>query len=247
MSDSFVTPWTVALQALVHGISQARIVWWVPCPPPRDLPDPGIKPRSPALAGGFFTTESSGKPLSLFCFPLKKKKKTGKIKKIYHSAYFCWLLEIEWGFLQPLSCAQPQFGPWCLRWKRQQEKKAFYVLMPFPTDEKASIGWSCSLVTFVVTWFGGIGNDCIPRVPASPGCWQLPETCHLGTKLLSHWEGRLQVQIAHDGQRGVENTFTLAERSQRQVRRGRVLQIFFAFSVLYHLASLSHWVDDNLW
>ena len=30
-----------------------------------DLPDPGIEPRSPALAGWFFTTEPLGKPLSL--------------------------------------------------------------------------------------------------------------------------------------------------------------------------------------
>ena len=31
-------------------------------PSPGDLPDPGIKPTSPALAGGFFTTELPGKP-----------------------------------------------------------------------------------------------------------------------------------------------------------------------------------------
>ena len=31
-------------------------------PSPEDLPDPGIKPMSPALAGGFFTTEPSVKP-----------------------------------------------------------------------------------------------------------------------------------------------------------------------------------------
>ena len=30
---------------------------------PGDLPDPGIEPTSPALTGGFFTTESPGKPL----------------------------------------------------------------------------------------------------------------------------------------------------------------------------------------
>ena len=32
----------------------------MPCPPPGDLPDPGIEPESlmsPAFAGGFFTTE----------------------------------------------------------------------------------------------------------------------------------------------------------------------------------------------
>ena len=31
-------------------------------PPPEDLPDPGIEPMPPALAGGFFTTELQGKP-----------------------------------------------------------------------------------------------------------------------------------------------------------------------------------------
>ena len=33
----------------LHGILQARILEWVLFPPPRDLPDPGNKPRSPAL------------------------------------------------------------------------------------------------------------------------------------------------------------------------------------------------------
>ena len=38
----------------VHEISQARTL---PSPSPGDLPDPGIEPTSPALAGGFFTAE----------------------------------------------------------------------------------------------------------------------------------------------------------------------------------------------
>ena len=49
----------------VHGILQARILEWVAFFfffPPRDLPDLGIRPASPALAGGFFTTEPPGKP-----------------------------------------------------------------------------------------------------------------------------------------------------------------------------------------
>ena len=33
---------------------------------PGDLPNPGIEPQSPALAGGFFTTEPPGKPWVLF-------------------------------------------------------------------------------------------------------------------------------------------------------------------------------------
>ena len=32
-------------------------------PPPGDLPDPGIKPVSPSLAGGLFTTEPPGTKL----------------------------------------------------------------------------------------------------------------------------------------------------------------------------------------
>ena len=46
-----------------------RQEYWsgLPFPPPRDLPDAGIdpaSPMSPALAGGFFTTEPPGKPSS---------------------------------------------------------------------------------------------------------------------------------------------------------------------------------------
>ena len=33
----------------------------MPFAPPGDLPDPGIEPQSPALAGRFFTTEPPGK------------------------------------------------------------------------------------------------------------------------------------------------------------------------------------------
>ena len=35
----------------------------LPFPSPGGLPNPGIEPASPALAGGFFTTEPPGKPL----------------------------------------------------------------------------------------------------------------------------------------------------------------------------------------
>ena len=46
-----------------RGIFQARILeWGFPCPPPGDLPDPGIEPeplRSPVLASGFFTSSAT--------------------------------------------------------------------------------------------------------------------------------------------------------------------------------------------
>jgi len=56
----FVTLWTIACQALLSmGFSRQECWGGLPCPPPGDLPDPGVKPAflmSPALAGGFLTT-----------------------------------------------------------------------------------------------------------------------------------------------------------------------------------------------
>ena len=46
----------------VHGILQARILEWVAIPFSRRSSWPRIEPKSPALAGGFFTTEPPGKP-----------------------------------------------------------------------------------------------------------------------------------------------------------------------------------------
>ena len=64
MSDSFVTPWAVACQASLSRAFPRQEYWsGLPFPSPGDLPDPGMEPSPPALAGGFFTTEPPGKPL----------------------------------------------------------------------------------------------------------------------------------------------------------------------------------------
>ena len=46
----------------VHGISQAEILEWAATSSSGDLSDPGIELASPALAGRFFTTSTTGKP-----------------------------------------------------------------------------------------------------------------------------------------------------------------------------------------
>ena len=57
------TPWTVAHQApLSMGFLRQEYWSGLPFPAPGALPDPGIEALSPALAGGFFTAESPGKP-----------------------------------------------------------------------------------------------------------------------------------------------------------------------------------------
>ena len=58
----------------VHGILQARILEWAAISFSRDLPDPGIELVSPALAGGFFTTEPLVKPQNFSVQALKNGK-----------------------------------------------------------------------------------------------------------------------------------------------------------------------------
>ena len=52
---------------LTRYIGFSRQEYWngLPCPSPGDLPDPGIEPMSPALAGRFFTTEPPEKHQSV--------------------------------------------------------------------------------------------------------------------------------------------------------------------------------------
>ena len=69
----FATLWTVAHQASL-SVRFSRQEYWsgLPCPPPEDLPHPGIKPTSlasPALAGRFFTISATWEALT---FPLIK-------------------------------------------------------------------------------------------------------------------------------------------------------------------------------
>ena len=52
----------------VHGIIQARILQWVTMSFSQDLPDPGIEPTSPALAGRFFAKTHLGSVLSSLLF-----------------------------------------------------------------------------------------------------------------------------------------------------------------------------------
>ena len=54
-------PWTVVCQAPLSTEFSRQEYWsGLPFPTPGDLPDPGIEPECPTLAGGFFTTEPSG-------------------------------------------------------------------------------------------------------------------------------------------------------------------------------------------
>ena len=68
----FVTQWTVACRVAL-SMEFSRQEYWsrLPFHPPEDLPDPRIEPMSllsPALAGGFFSIASPGKPSDLIIY-----------------------------------------------------------------------------------------------------------------------------------------------------------------------------------
>ena len=74
-----MTPWTVALQTpLSMGLS--RLEYWsgLPFPSPRDFPNPGIEPWSPALQADSSLSESaviqSINHVQLFCNPMNCSK-----------------------------------------------------------------------------------------------------------------------------------------------------------------------------
>ena len=75
----FAIPWTVALQALL-SLGFPRQEYWsgLTFPPPGDLPNPGIEPVSPTLAGGLFTTEPPGKPDGRWGKEMEKRERREK-------------------------------------------------------------------------------------------------------------------------------------------------------------------------
>ena len=76
VSNSFETPWTIACQVpLPMGFPRQEYWNALPFPSTGALPDPGIDPASPALGGGFLTTEPPGKPMLGL---------TPKVKTLFH-------------------------------------------------------------------------------------------------------------------------------------------------------------------
>ena len=79
VSDSFVTPWSIAHQPpLSIGFSRQEYWSGFSFPSPRDLPDPEIEPVSPALASRFFTTAPPGK----------------------FTIHYCYLMNMDWMFVR---------------------------------------------------------------------------------------------------------------------------------------------------
>ena len=87
----FATPWTVACQTPLSMKFSKQEYWsGLPCPSPGDLPDPGIKPRSPVLQADSLLPESPGKTKWMSKGKHKKRKQISIILSWFS------LLKIWW-------------------------------------------------------------------------------------------------------------------------------------------------------
>ena len=85
MSESFATPWSVAWQTPLSMGFPGQEYWsGLPFPLLGNLPNPGIEPMSPELAGGFFTAEAPGKPSF-------SRLGLTKLRSLFQKSYSDWL------------------------------------------------------------------------------------------------------------------------------------------------------------
>ena len=119
MSDSLRHPWTAAHQAPQSmGILQASMLEWVAIPSSRDLPNPGIEPRSPALQVDSLVTEPSGKPKNMewVACPISRgsswpRNQTG-ISCIAGGFFTSWATRVQIFFTFVLFCILSIFQNW---------------------------------------------------------------------------------------------------------------------------------------
>ena len=125
-SSNSANPWSVAYQApLSMGFPRQEYWSALPFPSPGELPDPGIKPVSHSLAGGFFTTKPPRRPNGILLLLLLSR------------------------FSHVRLCATPQMAahqaPPSLGFSRQEHWSG--LPFPSPRHESEKWKWSCSVVS----------------------------------------------------------------------------------------------------
>ena len=108
--------WIVVHQApLSMGFSRQEYWSGLSCPPPGDHPNPGIKPRSPALQADSLPTEPPGKPYSV-----------QKSERIESGVCVCVLSHVQLFAIPRIVAHQ---APLSMGFSRQE----YWSGLPFPT------------------------------------------------------------------------------------------------------------------
>ena len=174
----FATPWTAARQApLSMGFSRQECWNRLPCPPPEDLPDPGIKPvflMSPELAGRFFTTSATWEAHHTFYCCLIEP--TPAITSLFRNQL--GNTRIFWLWWQVTSCLSPrghqvQIASW---WSESHHRSVF-LLQWWSSHRTRSRVWWCS-EALISSHYSSVGEEStcnagdlgsIPGLGRSPG------------------------------------------------------------------------------
>ena len=116
----------------VHGILQARILEWVAIPFSRDLPDPGIKPGSPALQADSLPSEPPVKHLKGIIFHQSLTMcchgKNQICPSLFYSPNLCVSCLVMSDSLPPLGLQPP--GPSATGFSREE----YWSGLPFPSS-----------------------------------------------------------------------------------------------------------------
>ena len=112
-------PWTVARQT-PPSMEFSRQEYWsgLPFPSPGDLPDPGIKPRSPAMQAAALPSEPPGKPFSL-------------LTHIKYCTFIKWVLIYTLPWLSSVSLLYYllDYSATWLHWHGKSKSNENYVMM----------------------------------------------------------------------------------------------------------------------
>ena len=156
----FATPWTIACQA-PPSMGFCRQEYWsgLPCPPPGDLPDPGIEPASvlsPSLARGFFSTSATWEAHSKispaktsylvrntsFCFVMLRLKVPNILVQMFACALFLALYDVgdivhsvraKWGIKANCPCSNRQFKLFSKPASKEDIKQVLLFMLDSPS------------------------------------------------------------------------------------------------------------------
>ena len=115
-----MTPWVVVRQALlIMGFSRQEYWSGLPCPPPGDLPNRGIEPRSPALQADSLPAELTGKPA---LYAMDSKNKQTNINSCFLCSRSFYLKEEMQETVEAEKKERERIGEWILCSKSYKER-----------------------------------------------------------------------------------------------------------------------------
>ena len=152
----FAIPWTIACQAPL-SIGFSRQEYWngLPCPPPGDFPNPGIKPRSSALQADYLSSEPLGKPKNTGVGSLSLLQENFPTQESNQGLLHCtrnqtrlpkWLSGKE-SSCQCTSCRRHGFNPWVGKIPLRRKWQPTLVFLPGKSYAQRSLvgysPWGC--------------------------------------------------------------------------------------------------------